>query len=258
MRFQLCVCGQAPSDAAAVGKQHAVINKVYKRWMSTPLGDTKDSWQLVEAWAQEKAIKLDASIKTNSEKSDSVMKDKYLGLELELTAVEPPRTAVYHKYITAEIEGKTSRPDRVTLIFERAIVDNALDSGIWLWYTSYAAKHVKFPEVVLSVHERAVRNCPWVMALWQSYALTSERLNQPHAKVMDVYERSLQGGFQLPSEFLELWALRCEYMFRRIAANEGTADACRAEWRDTVQRAGTVNVWILFFLFTATARSTKT
>ena len=170
------------------------------------------------------------------QKTTTFVKEKYGTLEDELAAAAAPKTAAYHKYIAAEIESKPRRPDRVAMIFDRAIVENAVDAGLWAWYAAYSDKNIKLPKLVLSIHERAVRNCPWVMALWQGYALASERLDQPHSAIIDVYERALQGGFQQASEFLEIWALRSEYVFRRLGADEPMLDASKTEWRETVDR----------------------
>lgn len=36
-------------------------------------------------------------------------------------------------------------------------------------------RQLKIKELVVSCHERAVRNCPWTMGLWKSYLLALER-----------------------------------------------------------------------------------
>lgn len=44
-------------------------------------------------------------------------------------------------------------------------------------------RQLKIKELVLSAHERAVRNCPWTMGLWKSYLLALERHRTDHQTV---------------------------------------------------------------------------
>ena len=42
---------------------------------------------------------------------------------------------------------------------------------------------MKVESVSLPVYERAVRNCPWCVQLWQNYILLFERMGQSYEKV---------------------------------------------------------------------------
>lgn len=44
-------------------------------------------------------------------------------------------------------------------------------------------RQLKIKELVLSAHERAVRNCPWTMGLWKSYLVALERHGADHHTV---------------------------------------------------------------------------
>jgi hypothetical protein len=65
---------------------------------------------------------------------------RYTALESALAEAELPRLEAYKNYIKVEQDAKDSRPDRVQLIFERAICDgvhpkaNATDPSLWLAY----------------------------------------------------------------------------------------------------------------------------
>lgn len=57
-------------------------------------------------------------------------------------------------------------------------------------------------EVVLSAHERAVRNCPWTVKLWSQYLLAMERHHMEHQVISGRIKRSVMatkvfsgGGF---------------------------------------------------------------
>lgn len=44
-------------------------------------------------------------------------------------------------------------------------------------------RQLKIKDLVLSSHERAVRNCPWTMGLWKSYVQALERHGADHQTV---------------------------------------------------------------------------
>lgn len=44
-------------------------------------------------------------------------------------------------------------------------------------------RQLKIKDLVLSTHDRAVRNCPWTMGLWKSYILALERHEADHQTV---------------------------------------------------------------------------
>lgn len=50
-------------------------------------------------------------------------------------------------------------------------------------FLPYQDRQLKIKELVLSAHERAVRNCPWTMGLWKSYLLALERHGADHHTV---------------------------------------------------------------------------
>ena len=41
-------------------------------------------------------------------------------------------------------------------------------------------RQLKIKDLVLSSHNRAVRNCPWTMGLWKNYLLALERHGADH------------------------------------------------------------------------------
>lgn len=52
-----------------------------------------------------------------------------------------------------------------------------------LLFVSLQDRQLKVRDMVLSTHERAVRNCPWTMGLWKSYLLALERHGADHHTV---------------------------------------------------------------------------
>jgi len=97
------------------------------------------------------------------------------------------------------------------------------------------------PDVVAAAYERAVRNCPWVSAIWVGYLCACERrgLGYDHAK--EVFERALAAGFQSAQDYLELWMALCQHQFRRLRAegDKAAKEEMVGIWRETVERAST-------------------
>lgn len=88
-------------------------------------------------------------------------------------------------------------------------------------------------------YQRAVRNCPWVSALWIGYMAACERRGATYTDVKGVFEKALAAGFQSPTDYLELWMALCQYQMRCLRAE---ADAEAKEefvtiWRETVDNA---------------------
>ena len=45
--------------------------------------------------------------------------------------------------------------------------------------------------VSVGVYERAVRNCPWCVQLWQNYILLFERMGQSYEKIKGMVQQSV-------------------------------------------------------------------
>lgn len=56
-----------------------------------------------------------------------------------------------------------------------------------LFIMVFQDRQLKIKDMVLSSHDRAVRNCPWTMGLWKSYVLALERHGADHNTVSGKY-----------------------------------------------------------------------
>uniref|UniRef100_A0A8C6MKY3 Spliceosome associated factor 3, U4/U6 recycling protein n=1 Tax=Nothobranchius furzeri TaxID=105023 RepID=A0A8C6MKY3_NOTFU len=137
---------------------------------------------------------------------------------LQLVA-EPPKLAEYQAYI--EFELKEGDPPRIQITFERALAENCLVPDMWTKYTTYLDRQLKIKDLVLSTHERAVRNCPWTMSLWKSYLLALERHGSDHHTVSDVFEKALNAGFIQATDYVEIWQAYLDYLRRRVDFSKG-------------------------------------
>uniref|UniRef100_H2LRG3 Spliceosome associated factor 3, U4/U6 recycling protein n=1 Tax=Oryzias latipes TaxID=8090 RepID=H2LRG3_ORYLA len=132
---------------------------------------------------------------------------------LQLVA-EPPKLAEYQAYIDFEL--KVGDPARIQITFERALAENCLVPDMWSKCTKYLDRQLKVKDLVLSTHERAVRNCPWTMSLWKSYLLALERHGADHHTVSDVFEKALNAGFIQATDYVEIWQVYLDYLRRRV------------------------------------------
>uniref|UniRef100_A0A674BMS2 Spliceosome associated factor 3, U4/U6 recycling protein n=1 Tax=Salmo trutta TaxID=8032 RepID=A0A674BMS2_SALTR len=133
---------------------------------------------------------------------------------LATMAAEPPKLAEYQTYIDYEqMEGD---PARIQIIFERALAENCLVPDMWAKYTKYLDRQLKIKDLVLSSHDRAVRNCPWTMGLWKNYLLALERHGADHQTISDIFEKALNAGFIQATDYVNIWEAYLDYLRRRV------------------------------------------
>lgn len=70
-----------------------------------------------------------------------------------------------------------------TLLFISFFFQTVLTIFNYFSFCDRQDRQLKFKDLVLSTHERAVRNCPWTMGLWKSYLLALERHGADHQTV---------------------------------------------------------------------------
>ncbi|CAF1246998.1 unnamed protein product [Rotaria magnacalcarata] len=117
--------------------------------------------------------------------------------------------ATYRKYIESEKE-----PTRIQCLYERAIVDNCLDGDLWLSYLDFAEEYLSSTNILQSIFERALRNCPWVATLWIRYAEYMEfNKTIDHSELKKIYDRALNSD---PTNFVSFVDLQLAYIqYRR-------------------------------------------
>uniref|UniRef100_A0A8C9R698 Spliceosome associated factor 3, U4/U6 recycling protein n=1 Tax=Scleropages formosus TaxID=113540 RepID=A0A8C9R698_SCLFO len=133
---------------------------------------------------------------------------------LATLVAEPPKLAEYQAYIDYEL--KEGDPARIQIIFERALVENCLVPDLWAKCTKYLDRQLKIRDLVLSCHDRAVRNCPWTMDLWRNYLLALERHGAEHQVVTGTFEKALNAGFIQATDYVDIWQAYLDYLRRRV------------------------------------------
>eukprot|EP00111_Clytia_hemisphaerica_P004917 TCONS_00014140-protein len=207
---QLQDSGDTVGMDAKVEAQIERIATIFKRQISVPLIGMENVFSIYEDWSPEP---ISDQTKRAYEKASQKL-TLCMEHEEKLHNATEGKLELYKSYIAFEI--KSGDPTRIQCIFERAIKDNCLQHDLWISYTNYLDYKLKIPVVCVPVHERAIRNCPWVCQLWVNYLRAMERNNEDYSKVKDVFDRSLKGGFPNAEDYLKVWIAMCDYHRRSI------------------------------------------
>uniref|UniRef100_A0A8C1MF29 Spliceosome associated factor 3, U4/U6 recycling protein n=1 Tax=Cyprinus carpio TaxID=7962 RepID=A0A8C1MF29_CYPCA len=186
------------------------IHTLFRRQLAVPLMDMEGTYAEYSDWADDGVPEM----VTRQYRRALQQLEKGKPFEEALLVSEPPKLAEYQAYI--DFEMKEGDPARVQIIFERALAENCLVPDLWIKYTTYLDRQLKIKDLVLSAHERAVRNCPWTMGLWKSYLLALERHGADHQTVTDVFEKALNAGFIQATDYVEIWQSFLDYLRRRV------------------------------------------
>ncbi|KAI4889382.1 hypothetical protein NFI96_034070 [Prochilodus magdalenae] len=200
----------SPEQQEQLNAQLERIHTLFRRQLAIPLMDMEATYAEYSDWADEGVSEM---VTQHYKRSLQQLEKRRLHEETLLMA-EPPKLAEYQNYIDYEM--KEGDPARVQIIFERALAENCLVPDLWAKYTTYLDRQLKIKDLVLSSHERAVRNCPWTMGLWKSYLLALERHGAEHHIVSDVFEKALNAGFIQATDYVEIWQSFLDYLRRRV------------------------------------------
>lgn len=204
--------GKIPSqeEQDLLNAQLERIHKLFRRQLAVPFMDMEATFAEYEEWAENG---VPDTVQFQYKKALQLM-EKCKTFEEALLAAEPPKLAEYQVYIDYEL--KEGDPARIQMIFERALAENCLVPDMWAKYTTYLDRQLRIKDLVLSTHERAVRNCPWTMCLWKGYILALERHGADHQTVLDVFEKALNAGFIQATDYVEIWQAYLDYLRRRV------------------------------------------
>ncbi|XP_036908246.1 squamous cell carcinoma antigen recognized by T-cells 3 isoform X2 [Sturnira hondurensis] len=186
------------------------VHSLFRRQLAVPLYDMEATFAEYEEWSEDP---IPESVVQNYNKALQQL-ERYKPYEEALLEAEAPRLAEYQAYIDFEL--KVGDPARVQLIFERALVENCLVPDLWIRYSQYLDRQLKVKDLVLSVHGRAVRNCPWTVALWSRYLLAMERHGVDHPVMAATFEKALSAGFIQATDYVEIWQAYLDYLRRRV------------------------------------------
>jgi len=217
--FELAILASlqpAPGSVASVEamkqieEQMARISALFKRQLSVPLLDMEKTYAEYQSFIEGE---VDEMVQKKYANALSLL-DDLRPLEEAVAKTAPPNLEAYKPYI--DFEKSRGDPTRIQSIFERAIKDNCLQPELWISFTHYLETELRVASVTLSALERAVRNCPWSVALWVSYLQSLEQHKEPHIRIKEVLSQALLAGFTQGSEFLQLWTAYLDYLRRHV------------------------------------------
>ncbi|XP_027271761.1 squamous cell carcinoma antigen recognized by T-cells 3 isoform X1 [Cricetulus griseus] len=201
----------SPSDREQTfDSQLEKVHSLFRRQLAIPLYDMEATLAEYEEWSEDP---IPESVLQSYQKALEQL-EKYKPYEEALLQAEAPRLAEYQAYI--DFEMKIGDPARIQLIFERALVENCLVPDLWIRYSRYLDRQLKVKDLVLSVHSRAVRNCPWTVGLWSRYLLAMERHGVDHQMISATFENALSAGFIQATDYVEIWQVYLDYLRRRV------------------------------------------
>ncbi|NXP17534.1 SART3 protein, partial [Scytalopus superciliaris] len=200
----------APEQQQVLCSQLERIHTLFRRQLGIPLLDMEASYAEYEEWSEEPIP--ETTVKNYKRALQQLEKCK--PYEEALLGAETPKLAEYQAYI--DFEMKAGDPARIQLIYERALAENCLVPDLWARYNQYLDRQLKVKELVLSAHERAVRNCPWTVGLWIRYLLAMERHRVDHSSISEMFEKALNAGFIQATDYVEIWQAYLDYLRRRV------------------------------------------
>ncbi|XP_060105445.1 squamous cell carcinoma antigen recognized by T-cells 3 isoform X2 [Heteronotia binoei] len=200
----------SPEQQQTISAQLEKIHALFRRQLGIPLLDMEATYAEYEEWSQEP----DPRRGGQNYKRALQQLQKCKPYEDALLVAETPKLAEYQAYIDFEMKG--GDPARIQLIYERALAENCLVPDLWAQYNQYLDRQLKVKDLVLSAHERAVRNCPWTVKLWKQYLLAMERHEAEHQLVSENFEKALNAGFIQATDYVEIWQAYLDYLRRRV------------------------------------------
>ncbi|CAH1802142.1 unnamed protein product [Owenia fusiformis] len=205
----------APGSTATTEQQEKLddqvkkISTLFRRQLAVPLIDMEATWTEYVDFVDE----VDSYVEQTYKKALARLQ-KLMPFEDSLDLASSPSLEDFQKYI--EFESKDGEPARIQCIYERTITVHCLIPELWLQYLNYLDSKLKIPTVIFSVYERASRNCPWSVGIWQGYLRAAERHTQPEDKTKEIFDKGLQGGFAESGDYLQLWHSYIDYIRRTV------------------------------------------
>lgn len=213
-----------------IAAQRERVVSIYKRQLAVPLLGMQGTLREFEDWLEDS---IPEAVTIVYEKALAKL-EECLPYEDTLASAKTPRTTEYKSYL--EYELKKGDAARIQCLYERAMKENCLVGDMWTEYASYLDSTLKITSVIIGVHERAVRNCPWVSLLWQNYIRALERTQQDKGKIKETLDTALGCGFSISDDYLQLWQCYCDYVRRQV--DDWSEDGQQVkELRETFQMA---------------------
>ncbi|GJQ86756.1 putative nucleic acid binding protein [Trypoxylus dichotomus] len=198
---------QANTDEFSIQLQR--LAEVYRRQLAVPLlgmEKTYKEWEdLIQNLPDDHGI--DTKLVEWGYKKAQQLLESYKPYEESLTfaSSEKELYSIYTDYINF-----VKDPSLKIVLYERAVSEVCLNALLWQNYCYYT---LTLGELAMKVSQRALRNCPWDVALWIVRLRILEKLQKSKQDLTECFEEAIKS---IPSqmEAVELWLTYIEYIKR--------------------------------------------
>ncbi|GLC34775.1 hypothetical protein PLESTB_001162500 [Pleodorina starrii] len=233
-KFELAVeskvAGQAAQGGAAKGgaaassaaKQQDRVRALYQRQLQVPLQDVDQTLAEYKAWEAGHGKSVPPHVAKAADKAREAAALR-AGCEAGVAPEVPADVAKLGAFLSyIKMEQNAGDAARVQVVYERAVAAFPLTHSLWLQYGQYMETHIKLPGPINDVYGRAVRNCPWVGAVWERAIRALDRTAAPPEAVDEMYDKALKAGLQTADDYLAVILARLDFL-RRLAVAAGAA-----------------------------------
>ncbi|OAD52710.1 Squamous cell carcinoma antigen recognized by T-cells 3 [Eufriesea mexicana] len=207
-----------PSNEAERKEQLERIGNLFKRQLACPLLDMEKTYEEYEAWhnGDGAAATIDNKIVTGGYDRALSKLNLRLPYEEKIVSAQAEKELLdsYKMYLSYELQ--SGDPGRITVLYERAITDLSLEMSIWLDYLKYLDENIKIESIIDQVYQRASRNVPWCVKIWQRWIRSYEKWGKSVLEVQTLLENALSAGFSTADDYRNLWITYLEYLRRKI------------------------------------------
>ncbi|KAL6597647.1 hypothetical protein LY90DRAFT_677112 [Neocallimastix californiae] len=139
---------------------------------------------------------------------------------------DPTTLKNFYDYINFELNQKLIEIKQTRILFEKAISIHCLDPNLWEKYIIFIINKMNVKQVLLSICERAIRNCPWSGKLWNHYANAKKLSKCSKEEILEIYNKAL--GHQLimndMNNYIEVVISKINYELSEVNWNEDNND----------------------------------
>lgn len=160
------------------------LNEIYRRQLSVPLVGMENTYREWQEWLDTMPPDLvDRKPVEYGYKNAMKLLEKYSEFEerLLVTNDEQELYNIYAGYLDV-----LKDPSSVLCVYERAVAQLCLNTGLWCRYCLYA---MKLGEVAGNVSSRALRNCPWSEDLWIARLRILENQGKGEEELLSSFEQ---------------------------------------------------------------------
>ncbi|PNH11751.1 Squamous cell carcinoma antigen recognized by T-cells 3 [Tetrabaena socialis] len=228
-KYELAVEAKLAAEGGkGAAKQQDRLRALYQRQLQVPLLDVAQTLEEYRAWEAGHGKSVPPHVSKAADKAREAAEVRS-GLEAAVAPEQPNDVAKLGAFMSyIKMEAGAGDPARVQAVYERAVAAFPLTHSLWLQYGQHLEAHTKLAAPIVELYGRAVRNCPWVGAVWAAALLALDRTAAAPEAVDEMYGKALAAGLQRPDDHLAVILARVDYCRRRVAEQQAAAAAAAA------------------------------